>query len=65
MHLHGAFLTLARDSGNGSRKDTVNVLPKAKLAIDLRADNPGQWLLDCHSIYRAGLGMMTVLPCVG
>ena len=27
------------------RKETVNVLPMQTLAVDLQADNPGQWAL--------------------
>lgn len=64
MHLHGHTFQIARASGDGPRKDTVNVLPMAKLAIDVQTDNPGQWLLHCHNIYHGELGMMTVLSYV-
>ena len=39
MHLHGHTFALA---GNGTRKDTVNVLPKQSQSIDFDADNPGR-----------------------
>lgn len=56
MHLHGHTVALA---GNGTRKDTVNVLPKQSQSIDFDADNPGQWLMHCHNVYHGELGMMT------
>ncbi|HZL81342.1 MAG TPA: multicopper oxidase domain-containing protein, partial [Demequina sp.] len=65
MHLHGHTFALAGTSGRpGIRKDTVNVLPMGTLAVDLQANNPGQWALHCHNAYHAELGMMTVLSYV-
>lgn len=61
MHLHGHTFALA---GNGTRKDTVNVLPKKSQSIDFDAGNPGQWLMHCHNVYHGELGMMTVLSYV-
>ena len=61
MHLHGHTFALDRPDGRGIRKDTVNVLPMQQLALDLIADNPGQWLAHCHNAYHAELGMMTTL----
>lgn len=61
MHVHGHTFELTRPDPPGARKDTVNVLPKQTLAIDLHADNPGQWLVHCHNAYHGELGMMTVL----
>ena len=61
MHLHGHTFALTRPDGRGIRKDTVNVLPMQQLAVDLEADNPGQWLAHCHNVYHMELGMMTTL----
>lgn len=61
MHLHGHTFALA---GNGTRKDTVNVLPKRSQSIDFDAVNPGQWLMHCHNVYHGELGMMTVVSYV-
>jgi len=61
MHVHGHTFALAGRGGPGIRKDTVNVLPMQTLAVDLQADNPGQWAVHCHNIYHAELGMTTVL----
>lgn len=64
MHLHGHTFAVAGPGGAGIRKDTVNVLPMQSLSVDLRADNPGQWLVHCHNIYHGELGMMTVMSYV-
>ncbi len=65
MHVHGHTFAVASAGGRaGMRKDTINVLPMETLAVDLQADNPGQWAIHCHNIYHAELGMMTVLSYV-
>ena len=61
MHLHGHTFALA---GNGTRKDTVNVLPMRSQSIDFDAVNPGQWLMHCHNVYHGEMGMMTVVSYV-
>jgi FtsP/CotA-like multicopper oxidase with cupredoxin domain len=58
MHVHGHTFAL---DGTGVRKDTVIVRPMQTLAVDLQADNPGQWATHCHNIYHAEAGMMTTL----
>lgn len=55
MHVHGHTFAVA---GGGARKDTVIVTPRQTVAVDLDADNPGQWLTHCHNIYHAETGMM-------
>ncbi len=60
LHLHGHTFALAGKAG-GPRKDTAVILPKASLAVDFDADNPGLWMLHCHNVYHAEAGMMTVL----
>jgi FtsP/CotA-like multicopper oxidase with cupredoxin domain len=55
MHLHGH--TFALPSAGGTRKDTVNILPGQKLAIDFDADNPGAWMFHCHNAYHFEAGM--------
>ena len=58
MHVHGHTFGLAQ---GGARKDTVIVRPMQTLAVDLDADNPGQWATHCHNIYHAEAGMMTTV----
>jgi FtsP/CotA-like multicopper oxidase with cupredoxin domain len=62
MHLHGHTFQIVRNDGrHGPRKDTVIVLPMQSLAVDLQADNPGDWMLHCHNGYHMDAGMMTRL----
>lgn len=57
MHLHGH--TFAVGDG-GVRKDTAIVLPGQTLAAGFDANNPGRWMVHCHSVYHAE-GCMTLL----
>ena len=57
MHLHGHTFALP----NGLRKDTVMLKPMQNLAVDLQADNPGNWMAHCHNAYHAEAGMMAAL----
>ncbi|MGE0170736.1 multicopper oxidase family protein [Nocardioides sp.] len=57
MHVHGHTFALP----SGLRKDTVLVKPKSSLAVDVQADNPGDWMTHCHNIYHAEAGMMIAL----
>ena len=31
------------------------------MAVELEADNPGNWMAHCHNIYHAEAGMMAAL----
>jgi len=65
MHLHGhTFQVVGPAGAPGPRKDTVIVRPDEQIAVDLIADNPGQWVLHCHNIYHMEAGMMTTLSYV-
>ena len=62
MHLHGhTFALVGAGDRLGARKDTVIVAPGQTVAVELAADNPGQWMMHCHNAYHAEAGMMTVL----
>jgi FtsP/CotA-like multicopper oxidase with cupredoxin domain len=58
MHLHGHTFAL---TDTGVRKDTAIVLPKQTLSTMFDADNPGIWMIHCHNIYHAEVGMMALL----
>jgi FtsP/CotA-like multicopper oxidase with cupredoxin domain len=60
MHLHGHTAQLGRARG-GVRKDTVNVLPSQPVEMVLQANNPGDWMIHCHSAYHLEAGTATVL----
>jgi FtsP/CotA-like multicopper oxidase with cupredoxin domain len=57
LHLHGHTFALP----SGLRKDTVLMAPMQSFAIDLDADNVGDWMIHCHNIYHAEAGMMIAL----
>ncbi|WP_328817004.1 multicopper oxidase family protein [Nonomuraea cypriaca] len=61
MHLHGHTFQVHVPGSRGPRKDTVNIKPRERLAIDVRADNPGEWMFHCHNLYHQEQGMMGVL----
>jgi FtsP/CotA-like multicopper oxidase with cupredoxin domain len=61
MHLHGHSFQVRQPGGPGPRKDTVIVRPMQQLAVDVAADNPGQWMVHCHNLYHQEAGMMTTL----
>ncbi|MGA4506527.1 multicopper oxidase family protein [Propionibacteriaceae bacterium G1746] len=60
LHLHGHTFALP----SGLRKDTVLLAPMQSMAIDLDADNVGDWAVHCHNIYHAEAGMMIALKYV-
>jgi FtsP/CotA-like multicopper oxidase with cupredoxin domain len=65
VHLHGHSFQVLATTRPGPRKDTVIVRPMQQLAVDLAADNPGQWMLHCHNLYHQQAGMMTTLTYEG
>lgn len=64
VHVHGHTFQLGRAGGVGPRKDTVLVPSMGGVDVELRADNPGQWMVHCHNAYHAEAGMMTRLDYV-
>ncbi len=59
MHLHGHTFALA--TAGAARKDTLLVPVRGTAAVDVIADNPGQWMLRCHNTYHLEAGMATTL----
>ena len=57
LHVHGHTFALP----SGLRKDTVLLAPMQAVAIDLDADNPGDWMVHCHNAYHGEAGMMIAL----
>jgi FtsP/CotA-like multicopper oxidase with cupredoxin domain len=70
MHLHGhVFSVVAIDGsqvrGSPIRQDTVLVGPNQTVDVAFVADNPGIWMLHCHVLLHAGMGMTTSINYVG
>lgn len=64
MHLHGhSFEVLSKNgqalTGSPIWKDTINVRPGDTYVIAFRANNPGMWMVHCHELHHAAMGMMT------
>jgi FtsP/CotA-like multicopper oxidase with cupredoxin domain len=62
IHLHGhSFQVVAIDGRpiQGAVRDTVLVMPMARVRIAFDADNPGRWAFHCHNLYHMQTGMMT------
>ncbi len=62
MHLHGHFFRLVTSAGSLSpMKHTADVPPMTSRTIEFAADEPGDWMMHCHILYHAEVGMMRVV----
>jgi FtsP/CotA-like multicopper oxidase with cupredoxin domain len=70
MHIHGhVFSVVARDgvpaAGSPVYLDTVLVGPRETWDVVFVADNPGIWMVHCHVLLHAGMGMSMTLNYAG
>jgi FtsP/CotA-like multicopper oxidase with cupredoxin domain len=70
MHLHGHVMTVLsvngrRSSGSPLRLDTVLLGPRDTVDVAFRADNPGIWMLHCHVLLHATMGMSMTINYAG
>jgi FtsP/CotA-like multicopper oxidase with cupredoxin domain len=70
MHIHGhVFTLLARNgqplTGSPVQLDSVLVGPHETYDVAFVADNPGVWMLHCHVLLHAGMGMMMTMNYTG
>jgi CopA family copper-resistance protein len=62
IHLHGHFFELVTgEAGHHPLKHTVNVLPGAKVALNLTASALGDWAFHCHMLLHMHAGMFRVV----
>ena len=60
IHLHGHhFHELREDGSPGHYRDTTLVEPRQSRDILCVFDNPGRWLLHCHTLGHQASGMKT------
>ena len=60
MHLHGHHFRAIGSNGNvGPLRDTLLVDREQTVQIGFVADNPGDWLLHCHTLEHSIAGMRT------
>ncbi len=70
MHIHGhVFTVLAHNgqplTGSPVHLDSVLVGPHETSDVGFVADNPGVWMIHCHVLLHAGMGMMMTLNYTG
>lgn len=62
MHLHGHFFRVLNGAGDfAPLKHTVDVPPFETRTIEFAADEPGDWMMHCHILYHAEVGMARVV----
>ncbi len=62
MHLHGHFFRVVTEAGAYSpMKHTVDVPPMSTRVIEFAADEPGDWMMHCHILYHAEVGMARIV----
>jgi FtsP/CotA-like multicopper oxidase with cupredoxin domain len=67
MHLHRHSFEVTRIgdlSLSGLIKDTINVMPLQTVAVDFKADNPGDSLLHCHQQLHMDYGFMQIVKYI-
>ncbi|MFC3747087.1 multicopper oxidase family protein [Paenibacillus sp. GCM10012306] len=62
MHIHGHTLQVLTRNGKAAEGspvylDTLNVLPHETYEVAFVADNPGIWMIHCHNLKHAAMGM--------
>lgn len=68
MHLHGQSFKIVATDGNPVpaglelTKDTLNIAPGERYDIEINTTNPGAWIIHCHELHHADMGM--VIPFV-
>ena len=72
MHVHGHFFRLMGTAGgttNAPLKDTFLLYPSgqagATYAVQVKADNPGSWMLHCHHLGHSDTGMLALMDYDG
>jgi FtsP/CotA-like multicopper oxidase with cupredoxin domain len=70
MHLHGHVMTVVavdgrRPTGSPLHLDTVTLAPHETADVVFPADNPGLWMLHCHVLLHAAMGMSMTIDYAG
>jgi FtsP/CotA-like multicopper oxidase with cupredoxin domain len=70
MHFHGHVLSVISVDGQvpqGSpiHLDSITLAPHQTADVAFAANNPGVWMVHCHVLLHAGMGMMTTINYVG
>ncbi len=70
MHLHGHVMTVLaidgrRTQGSPLHLDTVLLAPHQTVDVAFPAGNPGIWMLHCHVLLHAAMGMSMTIDYAG
>ncbi len=70
MHLHGHVMTVLSVDGRAPQGsplhlDTVLLAPHQTVDVAFPADNPGIWMLHCHVLLHAAMGMSMTIDYAG
>ncbi|WP_036650832.1 multicopper oxidase family protein [Paenibacillus pini] len=70
MHVHGhTFQVISKNGkameGSPIYTDTVNIFPGEEYEIALEANNSGLWMVHCHDLVHAEMGMHTMMNYEG
>jgi FtsP/CotA-like multicopper oxidase with cupredoxin domain len=70
MHIHGHVFTVVSRNGESvrgspARLDTLLVGPHEHWDVAFVADNPGIWVIHCHVLLHAEMGMSMTLNYAG
>jgi FtsP/CotA-like multicopper oxidase with cupredoxin domain len=65
FHLHGQFFEIlsvdGREADEPGLKDTVLLEPESETVVYTGFENPGRWMVHCHILEHAELGMMVIM----
>jgi FtsP/CotA-like multicopper oxidase with cupredoxin domain len=59
FHIHGNRFVVA--GGDPAWKDTFDIPPHTAITLVSELDNPGEWMLHCHILEHAELGMSALM----
>ncbi len=71
MHIHGHSFEVVAIDGNPvpeaarQMRDVVTLAPGERFDVEFTADNPGIWLLHCHELHHAAMGMIMLIEYEG
>jgi len=54
-HWHGQTLIY-----DGHRVDVIELIPASMKTLDMRPDNPGEWMVHCHTNHHISAGMIAM-----
>ena len=69
FHLHGQFFEIlsvdGQEADEPGLKDTVLLEPESETVVYTAFENPGRWMVHCHILEHAELGMMVIMNVSG